>query len=218
MAILKQGSLGIFTGKIGALVITKWKDKYVGKSKPKPSAKKASALQLSQRTKIRLAGKFMRRFKSVVSFSFQKVPKNMTAMNYAMWYNLRDAISGEYPDFTMDYAKVRLSEPADYATEIDNGYNVAVTVSGARISVAWEADELPDNDETKATDRAYFFCFHPEKNRFVSLESSQRSDLKIDLNLPDLFAGEVHMWLFFASDNLKYVSQTEYLGEFVIGF
>lgn len=29
MAILQQGSLGLFTGKIGALVITKWKSKYV---------------------------------------------------------------------------------------------------------------------------------------------------------------------------------------------
>ncbi|MET4142520.1 hypothetical protein [Pedobacter sp. UYP1] len=70
MAILQQGSLGVFTGKVGALVISKWKDKYVGKSTPKPSAKKATDLQLSQQAKFRIAGEFMRMFRSEVHFSF----------------------------------------------------------------------------------------------------------------------------------------------------
>lgn len=47
MAILQQGSLGVFTGKIGALVIAKWKSKYVGRGAPKKSSKEATVLQLT---------------------------------------------------------------------------------------------------------------------------------------------------------------------------
>ena len=217
MAILQQGSLGVFTGKIGALVISKWKSKYVGKSKPKKSSKEATVLQLTQQAKFKIAGSFMRMFRSEVNFSFQKPPKNMTAMNYAMWYNLHHAIDGVYPDFTLNYSNVKLSKPADYSTEIDNGFNVAVTVEGNKMKVTWEEDELIDNDATAPTDRAYCFIYHPEKNiSTVAPLYPQRSELALKVNLPGSFEGKIQVWLFFVSDDLKFVSETEHLGEFTI--
>jgi hypothetical protein len=216
MAILKPGSVGIFTGKIGALVITPWKDKYVGKSKPKSSSKKAAVSLLAQQSKFRITGKFLRMIRSVLSFSFQKIPKNMTAMNYAMLYNLKHAISGVYPDFALEYANVRLSEPADYLTEIDNGFNALATVSGTKVKIAWEEDDMPEYDETKPTDRAYAFIYHPEKNISIDPIPLQRSELGMEVSLPAVFIGQVHVWLFFASDDYKLVSQTKYLGEFML--
>lgn len=217
MAILQQGSLGVFTGKIGALVISKWKSKYVGKSRPKKSSKEATVLQLTQQAKFKIAGRFMRMFRSEVNFSFQKPPKNMTAMNYAMCYNLHHAIDGVYPDFTLNYSNVKLSKPADYSTEIDNGFNVAVTVEGNKMKVTWEEDDLIDNDATAPTDRAYCFIYHPEKNiSTVAPLFPQRSELALKVNLPSSFAGKVLVWLFFVSDDLKFVSETEHLGEFTI--
>lgn len=197
--------------------VTKWKDKYVGKSTPKPSTKKAMDLQLTQQAKFKIAGRFMRMFRSEVNFSFQKPPKNMTAMNYAMCYNLHHAIDGVYPDFTLNYSNVKLSKPADYSTEIDNGFNVAVTVEGNKMKVTWEEDDLIDNDATAPTDRAYCFIYHPEKNiSTVAPLFPQRSELALKVNLPSSFAGKVLVWLFFVSDDLKFVSETEHLGEFTI--
>ncbi|MBB6502712.1 DUF6266 family protein [Pedobacter cryoconitis] len=216
MAILKQGSIGVFTGKIGALVIVKWKDKYVGKSKPKSTSKKATVLLDTQQSKFRIAGKFLRMVKSVVPFSFQKVPKNMTAMNYAMLYNLKHSIKGAYPDFALDFAQVKLSEPADYTTEIDNGFNVSGTASGKKIKISWEEDELPESDGTKPTDRAYSFIYHPGKKTFINPLPPQRSELGIEINLPSAFLGKVHLWIFFASEDYKFVSQTRYMGEFSV--
>lgn len=214
MAILKQGSLGVFTGQIGALVISKWKDVYVGKSKPGPSSKKPTILLKAQQTKFKMAGKFLHMVRSVVPFSFQKVPKNMTAMNYAMLSNLKHSISGVYPDFALDYAKVKLSEPLDYTTEIDNGFNIIGTASGKKIRISWEDDDMPDYDETKPADRAYCFVYHPGKNISINPIPPQRSELGVDVNLPPVFLGEVHVWIFFASEDYKFVSDTQYLGEF----
>ncbi|MBB6500545.1 DUF6266 family protein [Pedobacter cryoconitis] len=214
MAILKQGSIGVFTGKIGALVIVKWKDKYVGKSKPKSVSKKTAVLLDAQQSKFRIAGKFLRMVQSVVHFSFQKVPKKMNAMNYAMLYNLKHSISGMYPDFGMDYARVKLSEPADYTTEIDNGFNVSGMASGKKIKISWEADELPEYDGTKPTDRIYSFIYHHGKKIFINPIPPQRSELGLEVNLPSAFDNKVHVWIFFASEDHKFVSQTQYLGEF----
>lgn len=36
------------------------------------------------------------------------------------------------------------------------------------------------------------------------------------VNLTRSFAGEVQVWLFFVSDDLKLVSETEHLGEFIV--
>lgn len=217
MAILQQGSLGVFTGKIGTLVISKWKSKYVDRGAPGKSSKEATVLQLTQQAKFKIAGSFMRMFRSEVNFSFQKPPKNMTAMNYAMWYNLHHAIDGSYPDFTLNYSNIKLSKPADYSTEIDNGFNVAVFVEGKKIKITWEEDELIDNDGTKPTDRAYCFIYHPEKNISTAAPlCPQRSESGLTVNLPVFFAGEVQVWLFFVSDDLKFVSETEHLGKFTI--
>lgn len=216
MAILKQGSIGVFTGQIGALVISKWKDVYVGKSKPRSSSKKPTVLLKTQQAKFKMAGKFLRMVQSVVPFSFQKVPKNMTAMNYAMCYNLNNSISGVYPDFTLDYANVKLSQPTDYTTEIDNGYNVIGTASGKKIRISWEDDDMPEYDETKPTDRAYCFIYHSGKNISIDPIPPQRSELGIEVNLPPGFLGEVHAWIFFASEDYKFVSDTKYLGRFDI--
>lgn len=216
MAILKQGSLGIFTGKIGALVISKWKDQYVGKSKPVRSSKKATVPLLSQQSKLKMASKFLRMIRSVVPFSFQKPPKNMTAMNYAMLYNLKHSISGEYPDFAVDYAKVKLSKPADYMTEIDNGYNALATVSGKEVSITWEEDDIPDFEDTNPTDRAYIFIYHPGKNISIDPMPPQRSESGIKVNLQPVFAGEIHIWIFFAADGGEFVSDTKYLGNFTM--
>lgn len=70
---------------------------------------------------------------------------------------------------------------------------------------------------TNPMDQAYCFIYHPEKSiSTVAPLSPQRSDLALTVNLPRSFAGEVQLWLFFVSDDLKFVSETEHLGEFTI--
>jgi len=217
MATLRQGQLGVFNGKIGALVITKWKDMYVGKSLPKPSSKKRTDLQLDQQSKVKLMGKFIRAFKSEIPFSYQKPPKNKTAMNVAMQYNLTHAILGVYPNHVLDYASIKLSDPYESDTRIDNGLDIsAVALPGRKIKVTWKPDELINNPGTKLTDKACVYFYHPGKQMFFTPPRPERNKLTLDISLPSIFVGELHGWVFFLSEDRKLVSDTQYLGKLTV--
>ncbi|QNK64807.1 hypothetical protein H7F33_10145 [Pedobacter sp. PAMC26386] len=216
MAILQQGPLGTFTGKIGSIVISKWKNSYVGKNKAKPSSKAATELQVNQRSKFKIVGKFLRSFSDIVPYSFQNLTKNTTAMNEAMRYNLLNSVGGVSPNYTLNYANVKLSDPKN-RTEIDNGFEPVMTaLPQAKIKISWKMDEIPNNDETKPTDKAYAFFYHPERKVFVFSTRVQRSKLTLDADLPRIFLGEVHGWIFFISEDRKRVSKTEYLGKVTV--
>jgi len=217
MATLRQGQLGVFNGKIGALVISKWKDMYVGKSLPKPSSKKATDLQLDQQSKVKIIGKFIRAFKSELPFSFQKPPKNRTAMNVAMQYNLTNSILGVYPNHKLDYASIKLSDPYGADTLIDNGLDISAVASpGRKIKLTWKPDEMINNPGTKLTDKAYVYFYHPGKQMFFNSPHPERNKLALDISLPSIFVGEMHGWVFFLSEDLKLVSDTQYLGKLTV--
>jgi len=217
MATLRQGQLGLFNGKIGALVISKWKDMYVGKSLPKPSSKKPSVPQLEQQIRFKLMIKFMRSFKSEIPFSYQKSPKNKTAMNMAIQYNLGNAITGIYPNYVIDYANVKLSQPYERDTQIDNGLDIsAIALPGRKVKVTWKTDENLDHPGTKLTDQAYVYFYHPGKQMFFTPSHPERSKLTLDITLPSIFVGELHGWVFFLSEDRKLVSDTQYLGKLTV--
>ncbi|MGY0036430.1 DUF6266 family protein [Pedobacter sp. NJ-S-72] len=193
------------------------KDMYVGKSLPKPSSKKASVPQLDQQIRFKMMIKFMRSFKPELPFSYQRTPKNTTAMNLAMQYNLSNAITGVYPNYVLDYANIKLSEPYERDTQIDNGLDILATaLPGRKIKLTWKPDELINNPGTKPTDKAYVYFYHPGKQMFFNPIRPERSKLTLDISLPSIFVGELHGWVFFLSEDRKLVSDTQYLGKLTI--
>lgn len=216
MAILEQGLIGTFTGKMGSLVISKWKNKYVGKSKPKASSKPASAIQLDYRSKFKLIGKFLRQFRSVISAGYQSSQIGRTNYNESMSYNLLNSISGIYPDYKLNYANVKLSEPG-FEGDIDGVVDPVLTALPQRkIKLTWKINIDPDYTATKNTDLTYAVFSHAEKQ--ISIESKRitRDKLTMDVSFPGLFRGEVHGWLFFVSADRKFVSNTQYLGKVMV--
>jgi len=75
---------------------------------------------------------------------------------------------------------------------------------------------MPDFEETKPTDRAHIFIYHPEKKIAIDPLPPQRSKLGMEVNLQHVFAGEIHVWIFFAADDDEFVSETKYLGNFTM--
>ncbi|KIO76127.1 hypothetical protein TH53_16780 [Pedobacter lusitanus] len=216
MAILKQGLIGTFTGKMGSLVISKWKNRYVGKSRPKASSKPATVLQLDYRSRFALIGQFLRRFQQIIPIGYQDSQVGTTPGNEAMKYNLLHAISGVYPDYKVDFASVKLSEPG-YAGEIDGGTDPVLSVlPQAKIKLSWKNPARFNYPHTKDTDIAYAVFYHPEKKMSVYPTRPLRSKLELELDLPGMFLGEVHGWLFFGSADRKLVSHTQYLGKVTV--
>ena len=209
MAILEQGLVGTFTGKMGAIVVSKWKNVYVGKSKPKKSSKPASQKQADQRSKFALVGGFINYLPNLVVIGF-KGTEGITSMNEAMQYNLNNAVSGVYPNYKLDYANVGLSNPKGRGG-LDGALASGIAaVAGNSIKVTWQQEVIPSAN-TKPTDTAHIIIYNAVKDVF-SVGERLRSSLTYDITLPRLLSGELHCWLFFSSENKRFVSATEYLG------
>src|SRR5689334_14872429 len=109
MAQFDQSAFGDIKGKVGNMVVSKWRNKHVAKKKPGKRTKAGSAPQQEQRKKMQLTGKFMRNLKEVVTLCYRDKSGNVPGFSAAMGDVLVNGITGTYPDYTIDYAQVLLS-------------------------------------------------------------------------------------------------------------
>src|SRR5690554_745405 len=107
MAIIKKGINGAFSGTVGNTVGSSWRQIDYIKSLPKPSTKPASPAQIAQRAKFALAVSFLRPIKPLLDLGFSdKTQGRQTGYNRALQAMMNNAISGEYPDLSVDFAEV----------------------------------------------------------------------------------------------------------------
>jgi len=215
MGTYNPGVFGTFNGKVGSVVASKWKGIKVVKNYPEKSSKPKSEPQLSQTSQFGLVGSFLKKASSLISVGYQGVSGAVTPWNIALKYHLKEAITGTYPNFQLNYEMVRLSLDGslmNYAPDAK-----AVALAGAIVKVSWKM-EVTANKSMQPTDKAYILLYNPAKKNTMSVTGNVlRSGLTIDLPMPSYFTGDVlYGWLFFTSANGKIVSETQYLGSVTI--
>lgn len=211
MGTILRGILGGFSGKIGNVIGSSWLGVDYMKSLPRKSKKPPTINQLTSRAKFALAGKFLNDIAALISVGFQSHKKNELPMNAAMSYHIEKAITGVYPDFEMDYPKVKISKGSlmvAYLPEMD-------TVVGGKLKIDWVNNSPAVPGNTNATDQLTVVVYNPVKDMFVSLVGvATRLAETYTMQLPMSFVGdEVHAWMGFVSASGKKVSDSNYLGE-----
>ncbi|ACU03146.1 DUF6266 family protein [Pedobacter heparinus] len=214
MGIIRQGILGGFRNKTGSVVGAYWRNRDVIRGLPRVSNKPATQAQINQRFKFGLVTGFLARLSSFIDLGFGSGNGSVSAMNEAVSYHLREAITGAAPNFSIDYSKLKINKGK---LLLANGIEVAITVA-ARIDFSW-LNTVPDGKYKDATDRANVVVYNPAKNSFVTLPgAAARSALGYNLLLPADYSGdEVHCYISFSSViHKKLVSDTFYVGEFIV--
>lgn len=213
MGTLRPGQAGLVNGKVGELVVSKWKKKIVTRSAPGKATKPGSALQLDQRLRFSLVSSFIARVAGAINVGFQSCNPKMTPVNAAIRFHLDKLILGSYPDYVIDYTKVKLTIP-NSLNRLADGLKVTIAIEDAALlRISWIKDYRP-NYLTKSTDQAYLLCYNAgtDKSYFFN-RIAIRADITTKLALPDSFKNnQVHGYLFFVSANGKLVSNTHYLG------
>ena len=215
MATYKPGPFGPFTGKIGTVVGTKWKKLNVARGVPSKSGKPPVLAQLEQRAKFALITQFLSNHGDLINLGFQRPSGNVTPMNVAVKYHLQNAVTGIYPDYTIDYKRVLFSKGTG---SIQNGYNLKMVQEADRvIQITWEIESF-ESKNTLPTDSIYIILYAPEINQFAAVfGGSPRSSLKRKMNVSRSFEGlKAHSWILFVSADQKQVSATQYMGEMTI--
>lgn len=203
MGIIRQGILGGFRNKTGSVVGAYWRDLNVIRALPRVSNKPATQAQINQRFKFGLVTGFLSGLSDQIDAGFKKGAGSVSAMNAAVAYHLKTAITGVAPNFTLDYTKLKFS-----TGKLSLPASVGVDVTApARLDFNWTLDGA--NAKYKdATDMVNVLVYNPTKNQFVSLmNAAPRSALGFNLPVPPDFTGDtVHTYLSFTSTLKKGLS------------
>jgi len=208
MATYQKGILGVFTGKVGTVIGSNWKGIDYMRSLPKKSKKVATQKQLDQRYKFALINSFFKPISTLIEMGFQKVSGNLTAMNAAISYHLKEAIAGTAPDFEIDFAKVIFSRGELLGPWLPTATAGAV----AEINYAWTDNSGPSYAEVD--DQVALLVYNESTKEFVFLQNAaMRADATTSLTLPATFSGAtVHCWMAYFAQDGERVSTSIYLG------
>lgn len=207
MGKIKQGILGGFSGKVGPVIGTSWKGKAVMKSKALSVHDPNTDAQKEQRAKFGLIGAFIARINTFVAVGYKKRAVGMTAQNACLKQNIDNAISGSYPNFTVNYANMEVS-----SGKVDLPYNPSATADSGTLTVVW-SDNSGQGD-AKAADKAMVLLYNEAKSQSISdLDIGDRSDRTGSVVMPTAWNGDsVNVWLAMTRTETDDCSKSIHLG------
>ena len=213
MGTIRNGINGGFKGKAGSVIGSSWKSIEYIKGLYKKRTKPASEEQLMQQAKFTTVMRFLLPATPLVRIGFgQKKADKATAGNMALQANLQLALTGDYPDYALDYSKVRISDGFFLA-----GGAPTALVDAGNLEVTWDPT-LSSLYDTREDDKVYILVYQPTIDEFLTApEPPLRGDGSVSIALPNHFLGAAaHVWIFFADRKNVKVSKSSYLGELVL--
>lgn len=213
MAHLRKGILGGFSGKVGPVVGASWRGIDVMRSLPKKSKREATEEQLIQRVKFGLVARFLAPVKPLLKDFYGVNSGYKSKANLAMSYHIREAVTGDYPDYSIDYPRVILSRGELLGPQEAE----VIGLPNARLDFNWTDNS--GQGEAKANDALIVVVYEESTNTFEYLQQgAKRSETTFTMTLPAYYTGlKVQCWITFASADGKRVANSIYMGEILVG-
>lgn len=212
MATFLKGINGAYSGKVGNVVGSHWRDVDYVRSLPRPSGKPASDAQLAQRTRFALAVAFLSPIKDLLNLGFSDSEQaSATGYNVALSHLLRNGMTGDYPVVEIDYSRVRISRGSLGAPV---GLTIAETRPG-EATVSWQP--IINKFNAFADDSAVALVYNTNKAFFSVYENAVREDGILSFALPAAFAGDVlETWVFMGHRDGLRTSNSVYAGQLTV--
>jgi len=210
MGTISKGILGGFSGTVGTVVGGSWKGIDYMRSQPSKRSGSFSQAQLEQQAKFKLLIAFLETMTGLVRISFKDFAKQMTGFNSAMSYNLKNAVTGIYPDFTIDYGLALVSRG-----DLPNAIAPSAVAAANNINFSWT-----DNTGTgsaKATDKAILAVYCPAlKTTFYTTNGANRSAGTDTINVTNFAGQTVETYIGFISEDGRSIANSIYTGELTL--
>jgi hypothetical protein len=201
----RQKNLFNFTGKLGDLVFYSYKGNHYVRSAPVRKNKTLTAAQAATHKKFALAGNFVQCLYPLLTESIPN-PKKMSRSNYVMSHIIKHAITGDYPNFSINYSAVFISSGTLQPAWSEN----ALAKSG-NVIFSWK--DTSTHNAGSEDDKAILVVYCEALNKCIYLISeARRGDEEATLEVPKFHGHEVHTWLAFTSDDGKLISGSTYTG------
>ncbi len=212
MGTIKQGVNGGFSGKAGSVIGSSWKGIDYIKGRPKISSKPPTLRQLEQQAKFSLGVKFLKPIKDLLNSTCSSLREGRAmGFNMALKQVLSQAVIGDYPDYAIDYAAVKLA----YG-QLTEAKGTASVEPGGILKVTWGTKLNPYT--AFADDVITVLIYEPETNIYThGNDNIVRSTGEMLINLEDDMIGQsVAVYFFFTDRDGKRVSNSYFAGEVVI--
>ncbi|MCY1526234.1 hypothetical protein D9M68_612420 [compost metagenome] len=208
MGTYSKSNFGKISGKVGEGVASNWRKIKVLKSLPEKSKKPIPVSRLAVNAKFALSAAQLSPIKDLLNLGFgDKKLGKLTGYNAAVRAFLNEAIIGDYPDFGVDYSKIRMSKgsliQADVSIVVQND-----------IVLSWPADL--NSMSSFADDRMMFVIYNQNRNSYLVNDASTRSDLSITIPFRGRPNDVLHVWSFCTLRDQKAVSSSVYVGTVTI--
>ncbi|MEX0646190.1 MAG: DUF6266 family protein, partial [Balneolaceae bacterium] len=136
MAKLSKGILGGISGKIGNIVGASWRGIDYIRSKPSKVNNPKTEAQQRQRARFGLIMALLKKMKPFLQIGFRGSAHKQTPLNAAMSVNIREAITGEFPDFEVDTSKLTVS-----TGNLHGSSNASLDLSAAEnATITWQSE------------------------------------------------------------------------------
>lgn len=212
MAIIRSGPMLGFSGTIDGHTYSRQPNgTTVVKKKNGPRTKPATPAQRANENDTRVFAAFMTPLTEYATIAFQQQAKELgiNGYNAMVKCNRKNALTGTYPNRSIDFSKVLMSKgslPASHA-------EVSVTASGLVFN--WDTTLLPK--ATHHTDQVMLLAYFPalRQCRYITA-GAQRYTGKDILHLSGIKKGhEAEVYLSFVTDDRKSISDSVYLGKVI---
>jgi hypothetical protein len=210
MGIISKGILGPFSGTVGTVVGGTWKGISYIRSRPLPTDREPSLLQMEQRAKFSLVIRFLQTMTPLVHVSFKEMAVRMSGFNSAFSYNIKNAVDGNFPDYELDYSMVLVSR-GDLANALNPQAGLG---AGSSITYTWT-----DNSgvgKAAPNDKTIMVVYCPARNQCIFDFGADRSTDTDNIAVAAFAGLEVKTWIGFISLNAKNVATSVYTGSFTI--
>jgi len=207
MGVIKQGILGGFSGKVGTVVGSFWRGiSYIRALAPNV-ANPRTAAQVNQRNKFAAVVAFLQPIQTFINVGYKAFADGQSAMNAAMSYIVKNAMTGTAPNFTVDFANALVSRGKLTAIETASAEEL-----GGTLTVEWTSNAGEGN--ALGTDKALVLIYNSTRNQAkVVLESGAvRADGTLNVLLPSYPTGEVlQVYLSFQKEDNSIVSNSKFV-------
>ncbi|HSZ34181.1 MAG TPA: DUF6266 family protein [Puia sp.] len=207
MAKLLNGINGPFSGKVGAVVGYVLNGQAVIRGLPGKKNWKSSVAQKQQQAKFALMHDFLRTILPFLNITYDGVAVQMTGFNKAFSYNVKNAISGTYPDLQIDYTRVQVG-----SGDLPNAQSPAAIVSSdGHITFSWTYDRTVAS--ASPTDQAFVAIYCEEKKMWnCELNPASRKAGICLIDATSFSGKKVHTYIGFISNDGKTASDSLYTG------
>jgi Family of unknown function (DUF6266) len=210
MGRVKKGILDGFSGKVGTVVGSSWRGVEVMRSLPPSTNSSNTPAQASQKAKFSLMSKFLLTMKDLLETGFRDFANKMTGLNSALAYNIKNAVTGISPNFSIVYSEVLISRGSLPKVSLP------VAAAGASGVVAFTWANNTGIGKAKADDKAILVAFCPELDHTTYAIGALRSAGAGTLNVPELKGKVVQTWISFVSADDKDIATSVFSGQVTV--